>query len=112
MVRAEFRRLESGDISLEMKGHSTYKEKEQLVVCASISTVFYTLLGYLENTFGDKLRILKIKPGDTHIECVESGEEAFRMACIGLLQLGELYPSEISVIDNAWDSRLGLSNEL
>lgn len=106
MVRAEFKRREDGAICLEMKGHSTYKEQGQLIVCAGISAVFYTLLGYLQNTFGARLRVYKLKPGDTHIECSKPGEEAFRMACIGLIQLGELYPTEISVENKVWDSRL------
>lgn len=109
MIRAEFSRSDNGKISLTMKGHSTYKEKGQLLVCAGISTLLYTLIGYLRNSFGCRLRIFRLAPGDVEIECTDLGEEAFRMACIGFLQLGESYPGEISVINNVWDSRLCLT---
>ena len=106
MVLAEFKRLDNGNISLVMKGHSTLKARGQLIVCASISAVFYTLIGYLANTFGAKFKIVKLKSGDVDIECDNLGVEAFRMACIGLLQISELFPTEIAVINNVWESRL------
>ncbi len=106
MVLAEFKRLDDGKISLVMKGHSTYKERGQLIVCSGISAVFYTLIGYLKNTFGAKVNIYKLRPGDVDIECTHLGEEAFRMACIGFLQIGELYPTEIKVSNKVWDSKL------
>lgn len=106
MVNAEFMRLEDGNIRLVMKGHSTLKSCGQSIVCASISTVFYTLIGYLKNTFGAKFKILRLNPGDIDILCDNLGGEAFRMACIGLLQISELFPTEISVINRVWESRL------
>ena len=42
MVLCEFKRVEGGRIGLTMKGHSSYKEKGQLIVCAGISTLLYT----------------------------------------------------------------------
>ena len=105
MVTAEFSRLENGSIALKMNGHSTRRIFGEYVVCASISAVFYTLLGYLSNTFGAMLNVKKVKPGDVDIECVNLSEEAFRMACIGFLQICELYPDEISVVNKVWDSK-------
>ena len=104
MVRAEFKRLGDGRINLVMKGHSTLKAQGQLIVCASISAVFYTLIGYLKNTFGAKFKISRLGPGDVDIECDDLGVEAFRMACIGLLQISELYPTEIEVANGVWES--------
>ncbi len=106
MVSAEFKRLEGGNIRLVMKGHSSHKENGQLIVCAGISAVFYTLLGYLKNTFGARLKIYRLRSGDVDIECANLGDEAFRMACIGFLQLGEMYPTEITVVNKVWDSAL------
>lgn len=110
MVIAEFKRLEDGNISLVMKGHSTLKARGQLIVCASISAVFYTLIGYLKNTFGAKFKVLRLKPGDINIECDNLGIEAFRMACIGLIQISELFPTEIAVENKVWDSKLCIAH--
>lgn len=112
MVLAEFKRLDNGNIGLVMKGHSSMKMRGQFIVCAGISAVFYTLVGYLANTFGTKFKIFKIKSGDVDIECDGLGSEAFRMACIGLLQLSELYPGEIKVINKVWDSKLCALSDL
>ena len=106
MVLCEFKRVEGGKIELTMKGHSSYKEQGQLIVCAGISTLLYTLLGYLTNTFSCKTRVFRLCPGDVDIESTELSEEAFRMACIGFLQLGETYPGEIKVKNHVWESRL------
>ena len=106
MVQCEFSRVDNGKIRLTMQGHSSYKEKGQLIVCAGISTLLYTLVAYLTNTFESKTRIFKLCPGDVDIESTTLGEEAFRMACMGFLQLGESYPGEISVRNGVWDSRL------
>ena len=106
MVLAEFKRVNDGNIGLVMKGHSSHKECGQLIVCAAISGVFYTLLGYLKNTFGANIKVHRLKSGDVDIECVGPGSEAFRMACIGFLQIGEMYPGEIEVINKVWDSKL------
>ena len=106
MVQCEFRRIDGGKIGLTMQGHSSYKEKGQLVVCAGISTLLYTLVAYLTNTFESKTSIFKLCPGDVDIESTSLGEEAFHMACIGFIQLGESYPGEISVTNGVWESRL------
>ena len=106
MVQCEFSRVDNGKIRLTMQGHSSYKEKGQLIVCAGISTLLYTLVAYLTNTFESKTRIFKLCPGDVDIESTTLGEEAFRMACMGFLQLCESYPGEISVRNSVWDSRL------
>lgn len=106
MVLAEFERLDGGSIRLVMKGHSSLKANGQFIVCASISSVFYTLIGYLKNTFDSRCKIRKIKPGDVDIVCDGQGSEAFRMACIGFIQISEQFPTEISVINRVWDSKL------
>lgn len=97
---------EDNDIRLVMTGHSDYKENGQLIVCSAVSAIFYTLLGYLKNSYGEKLIINSIESGMTDIVCRDCDTEPFRMACIGLLQISECYPGQISIQNGIWDSRI------
>lgn len=91
---------------LVMTGHSDYKVNGQLIVCSAVSAIFYTLLGYLKNTYRDKLIINCLESGFTDIVCEDCDTEPFRMACIGLLQISECYPGQISIQNKIWDSAL------
>lgn len=97
----------SGDnenIRLVMTGHSDYKENGQLIVCSAVSAIFYTLLGYLKNTYRDSLIINSVESGMADIMCKSGDTEPFRMACIGLLQISECYPGQISIQNKIWES--------
>lgn len=89
---------------LQMTGHSDFKANGQLIVCSAVSAIFYTLLGYLKNTYKDKLTINSIESGFADIECRDCDTEPFRMACIGLLQISECFPGQISIQNKIWDS--------
>lgn len=89
---------------LVVTGHSDYKVNGQLIVCSAVSAIFYTLLGYLKNTYRDKLKINCIESGFADIECNCCDTEPFRMACIGLLQISECYPGQICIQNKIWES--------
>ena len=105
MIRVCFSRVDGG-VRLTMTGHSDFKANGQLIVCSAVSAIFYTLLGYLKNTYRDKLKINILESGMTDIICDGCDSEPFRMACIGLLQISECYPGQISIQNKIWDSAL------
>lgn len=106
MINASFIREQSGALRLKISGHATHKENGQLIVCAAVSSIFYSLLGYLNNRHADTLKIRSLEPGDADIECIGCDPEIFRMACIGILQISEAYPGQILVKTNVWKSKL------
>ena len=104
MINVSFIKEDSGSLRLKIFGHATYKENGQLIVCAAISAIFYSLLGYLKNAYGDKLTIHTLESGNADIECMDCDPEIFRMACIGILQISERYPNQICVQNGIWKS--------
>ena len=106
MISASFIKEESGAVRVKISGHATYKENGQLTVCAAVSAIFYSLLGYLKNRHADTLTVRSLESGNADIECMGCDSEIFRMACIGILQISEAYPGQISVKTNIWKSKL------
>ena len=106
MINANFILEDSGAIRLKISGHAPYKENGQLIVCAAVSAIFYSLLGYLKNRHPDSLKIHALESGNADIECLGCDSEIFRMACIGILQISESYPGQICVKTNVWKSKL------
>jgi len=90
---------------LEAEGHADYsKNKEPDIVCASVSTLFYTLANFLELIGAEDLS--GSDDGDFFVECnaVRSDETvhtAFRMTVFGLTLLQEEYPDNISFSDES-----------
>ena len=88
-------------------GHAGYAPEGQDIVCASVSTLFYAMVGYLNTLKDSKCRVHKLKKGYAEISCSELGEEALRMACIGILQVSEQYPQCVRLHNEIWKSRFG-----
>ena len=103
MINVCFKR-EGNNTRLVIMGHSDFKANGQLIVCSAVSAIFYTLLGYLKNTYRDKLKINCLESGFADIECRDCDTEPFRMACIGLLQISECYPGQMSIQNKIWAS--------
>lgn len=89
-----------------ISGHANFAPHGQDIVCASVSTLFYTLLGYLKTVRTSRLKIVKIQSGYAEIMCDASCEEFLRMICIGILQVCEQYPQCVTLHNNIWKSRL------
>lgn len=90
---------------LKASGHAAYaKEGNDDIVCASVSTIFYTLANYLEQIGADDL--VGNDEGDFLIECKalfqdEAVHTAFRMSVFGLNLIAEQYPDNVSVTEEA-----------
>ncbi|MBQ8409133.1 MAG: ribosomal-processing cysteine protease Prp [Clostridia bacterium] len=91
MIEADFFREEKG-IRLRLTGHANYVADGDDIVCAAVSGIFYALVGYLANTYQEGLIIRSIETGRGDVTCSEAGEEAMKLACIGLLQIALTYP--------------------
>ena len=104
MIKAHFYR--NGDaLRLTVKGHAGYSENGDDIVCAAVSGIFYALSGYLAN-FGGGLDVIALGSGFADIACSQSGEEAMKQACIGLIQMQESYPDFVSVDNAVWNWRI------
>jgi len=76
------------------KDHATGSE----AVCAAVSTLCYTLAGYLHN-IPCEIEKEELKMGDARIIFYGRSEPAragFDMACVGFLQLAASYPEYVS----------------
>ena len=85
---------------LSIRGHAGYSDCGNDIVCAAVSAIAYTLLGMLENNSDhiDSLDTIE-NVGDVSIFC--EGDEkianAFEMAIIGLAQIANQYPDNITL---------------
>lgn len=106
MIRARF--YKSGDcLRLTVSGHAGYSDGGDDIVCAAASGIFYALLGYLSSFHRDGLRIITVESGIADIECSPDGEEAMKLACIGLIQLELTYEGYVAVENSVWNWRIG-----
>ena len=76
---------DSGRYSVVCEGHAT----GSVEVCAAVSTLVYTLLGYLKNADGVAVENAELADGYAEIEFLggECARVAFELICIGFLQL-------------------------
>lgn len=109
MINAGFFKEDDG-FRVVISGHAGYAPEGQDIVCASVSTLLYATIGYLSTLKGDVCRVHKIQKGYAEISCSEIGEEALRMACIGILQVSEQYPRHVRLHNEIWKSRFGTHN--
>ena len=94
---------------LKAEGHADYKPKDD-IVCASVSTLFYTLANYLEQIGADDL--VGTDEEDFLIECKamfqdEAVHTAFCMTVFGLARIQEQYPDNVSVTEIADETDRG-----
>lgn len=86
---------------LEASGHAGYsKNGEPDIVCAGVSTLFYTIANYLEFIGADELDATD--EDDFMVECNapfadEAVHRAFQMTVFGLSLIEEQYPDNIAV---------------
>lgn len=99
MITAEYR-----DNTLSIKGHAGYAEYGKDIVCACVSTAFYTYFLYAEELRSEgKLKEFSGRdvPGDAFIRAVPKEEAAegltaVREAVLGMLrQLAIQYPKHV-----------------
>ena len=86
-----------GRYELCIDGHAGSAECGRDLVCCAVSTIAYTLLGYLANAKCDKSE--HIESGKMLIRCVggDNVSTAFDMAQIGLQQIAIKYPQYVRV---------------
>lgn len=84
---------------LRICGHADYSVHGDDIVCAGVSAITYTLLGYLLNS-GDAQDIQhQTESGDCFITCHggEKAEVAFDMAVTGYLMVANTYPDNVTI---------------
>lgn len=85
---------------LSITGHAGYDEHGHDIVCAGISAITYTLLGFIENHVEDlQSRDISVESGSVFIICTgnETIDTAFDMALLGYEQIAAKYPNNVSV---------------
>ena len=101
MIRATFDPC--GDkLHLCVSGHAEYSENGADVVCAGISGIFYSFLGYLLACFKEKTSIVRIEHGYAELYCPLEAEENLKQTCIGFLEIENTYPHCVRVSNNLW----------
>ena len=87
--------------TLTITGHAGYDDHGNDVVCAGVSAITYTLLGFLTNHLDDiESTDAQLEGGHVHIKCRGGGETAalaFEMAVIGIEQIAVKYPKHVTV---------------
>jgi uncharacterized protein YsxB (DUF464 family) len=101
MIKAEFDTY--GDkLRLCVAGHAEYSESGSDIVCAAISGMFYSFLGYLLATHKEKTEIARIEHGYAELYCPLCAMENLKQTCIGFLQIENTYPHCVQVDNNVW----------
>ena len=99
MVLVEFEKVDICGRALTVSGHAGYAEKGKDIVCAGVSAITQTLLGYLESC--DIEMESSERNGYTRVVAKEFRQSvitAFEMAFIGMKLLEKKYPEHVRVI--------------
>ena len=91
---------------MKIEGHAGFGGEGKDIVCAAVSGIFYSLCGYLSNFCSDGTRLERVGLGYADVSCREDGEEAMKLACIGIWQISLTYPGHVEVENNAWNWRM------
>ena len=89
-----------GTHKLIVKGHAGYSDHGNDIVCAGVSAITFTLLGFLENHWDDIESIsAQVNSGDVCVRCEgnEKVAQAFEMTMIGLKQIAMKYPKHVTI---------------
>lgn len=85
---------------LSIDGHAGYKPAGEDIVCAGVSAIAYSLMGYLELN-KDKTSFLDIRHDNGRVYTCCCGTDtigaAFQMAITGLEMIAASYPQNVSV---------------
>jgi uncharacterized protein YsxB (DUF464 family) len=106
MIKTKFSRGSDGRFRLQIDGHACYGGEGNDIVCAAVSGIFYSLCGYLSNFCSEGSDLDRFGPGYAFVSCDESGEEAMKLACVGIWQISLIYPGYVEVENNAWDWKM------
>lgn len=90
----------SGIHYLSVLGHAGYASEGKDIVCAAVSAVSWTLLGFLHNAREDIEELSReAESGLVLVLCKgnERIDTAFEMALIGYLQIEQQYPTYVEV---------------
>ena len=101
MINATFEPC-ADKLRLRVKGHAEYSESGADIVCAAISGIFYSFLGYLLACHKDGLDIICITHGLAELVCPPEAREAMKQTCIGFLQIENTYPECVKVENELW----------
>ena len=98
MIRVYYSQSGS-DYELTIEGHAGYAAYGSDIVCAAVSAVAFSLLGFLTH-YSDEIYSLEgpeTEPGGFFVNCsgTERIEAAFHMAAIGLEKISNKYPDYV-----------------
>lgn len=100
MIRITYER-KGGRHRLTVTGHAEYDTYGRDIVCAGVSAVSYTLLGFLEQEGVPAPE--RLAPGEIIMECGGGGriDAAFDMAIVGYQQIARRYPHYVGITISA-----------
>lgn len=99
MIRCSYK-TDGKTHSLMVLGHAGYNDEGRDIVCAGVSAVTYSLVGWLVNHEKDTSYLYKfVESGSTSIICEgnEAIKTAFEVAVIGLAQIAKQYPDYMTM---------------
>lgn len=90
-----------GRNELSVYGHANYGPCGKDIVCAGVSAIAYSLLGFLE-LCEDEIEDMTgpiVDNGKVYVGCNSTAtiDTAFRMAVIGLEQIADAYPDHVEI---------------
>jgi len=100
MIKAEYSRNGHEHILL-VRGHAGYSKRGTDIVCAAVSGIVYSLLGWLENNseYTDYVNA-EVDDGNVKITCIGGvrAAVALEVTAIGLEQIADRYPDYVDII--------------
>ena len=98
MIRVYYARGE-GEHELSISGHAHYADYGQDIVCAGVSAIAFSLLGWLEHNEEELSDLSVSEVEQFYLSCKgsEKIDTAFQMAVIGLVQIAREYPDHVEI---------------
>ena len=104
MIEAGFFKEDEG-FRVIVRGHANYAPRGQDIVCAAMSVLFLSMTTYISSLEEVRSRVCRLERGYAEFECDRGGEQALKLACIGMQIVSENYPDHVRLYNRIWKSR-------
>lgn len=108
MIQITYKAVPGKPHKLALRGHAGYAQHGNDIVCAGVSAITFTLVGFLKNHEDVSWRLqTHYESGNCEISCGSNTltDTAFDMAIIGYAQMAKKYPDYIQLSAIGGDTR-------
>ena len=105
MISAKFYK-DKDRLRLTVEGHAGYSDDGGDIVCAAISGIVYSIVGYMLNFRREQIELYRMESGFVDFSLTAENEELLTLVCMGFIQIEMTYGGFVSVENQIWNWKI------